>query len=139
MKTPREVLLERHRSATTRLDAIRREVVAELTSRNEPEAKPTMAARFLQEFLLPLRWHLAGMSALWVLAALLNMESAPTASLTAQNNAPPPQVFAALVENRRQLADMINSPAVDVAAPPAVPQPFVPRRRSARQPTSVVV
>ena len=140
MKTPRELLLQRHPSATTRLDAIRREVVAELMTPPRREAQPPITARFLRDFLLPLRWHLAGMSAVWLLAALLSMEGDSSSALTiAQNNSPPPQVFAALFENRRQLADMINSPTDDAIRPTEVPQPFVPRRRSALQPSFVAV
>lgn len=137
MKTPREVLLQRQESATTRLDAIRREVVANLTGSSEPEAKPATPARFLRDFLLPLRWHFAAMSALWLLAAVLSMEGNSSAPTTAQNNSPAPQAFAALVENRRQLAEMIDSRGEDAVAP--APQPFVPRRRSALQPSCVAV
>jgi len=139
MKTPREVLFERHRSATTRLDAIRREVVAELATVPEREAKPTITARFLREIFLPLRWHLGAMSALWILAVLLSIEGDTQAPATAQNVSPPSQVFAAVFENRRQLAEMINSPTDEVGTSTSVPQPFIPRRRSAIQPMSLAV
>jgi hypothetical protein len=140
MKTAREVLLQRHQSATPRLDAIRRDVVADLTAPPDREAARPTTARSLREFLLPLRWHLAGMSALWLLAALLNMDRAPIAPQTAKASSPSPQIVAAaLFENRRQLAEMINSPADDAATSTPVPQPFIPRRRSAIQPSSVAV
>jgi hypothetical protein len=139
MKTPREVLLQRHQPVTPRLDTIRRKVVADMTARADHESQP-IVARFLREFLLPLRWHLAGMSALWLLAALLNTDRASTAPQTAKASSPSPQVVAAaLFENRRQLAEMINSPADDAATSTPVPQPFIPRRRSAIQPSSVAV
>ena len=135
MKSPREVLLQRHQSVTPRLDTIRRNVVVDLTT--EPDR--SIAARFLSEFLLPLRWHLAGMSALWLLAALLSIDSASTPAQTAKANSSPQVLAASLSENRRQLAEMINSPTDDAATSAPVPQPFIPRRRSAIQPSSVAV
>ena len=139
MKTPREVLLQRHQSVTPRLDAIRQQVVADMTAPADREPAPPIAARFLREFLLPLRWHLAGMSALWLLAALLSMDRPSTAPQTAKANSSPQVLAAALSENRRQLAEMINSPTEDAATSAPVPQPFIPRRRSAIQPSSIAV
>jgi len=139
MKTPREVLLQRHQSVTPRLDTIRRNVVADLTTPLHRETERSTAARFLSEFLLPLRWHLAGMSALWLLAALLSIDRASTPTQTAKANSSPQVLAAALSENRRQLAEMINSPADDAATSAPAPQPFIPRRRSALQPSSVAV
>ena len=137
MKTPREVLLQQHESATSRLDAIRQKVIVDLKARDrEPQREPNVG--FLRGFLLPLRLHLAGMSALWVVAVLLSIDTAPPASQIAENTSAPAQVFAALFENRRQLAEMINSPSADATLAP-VPQPFVPRRRSALQPSFVTV
>ena len=140
MKTPREILLQRHQSVTPRLDTIRRNVVADVTTPPHREPERSIAARFLSEFLLPLRWHLAGMSALWLLAVLLSIDRASTPPQTAKASSPSPQVLAAaLFENRRQLADMINSPTDDVATSTPVTLPFIPRRRSAIQPSSVAV
>ena len=140
MKTPREVLLQRHQSVTPRLDAIRQQVVADLTIIPDREVERSIPTRFLSEFLLPLRWHLAGMSALWLLAALLSIDRSSTPLQNAKANPPSAQVLAAsLSENRRQLAEMINSPTEEAAAPAPVPQPFIPRRRSAIQPLFVAV
>ena len=140
MKTPREILLQRHQSATPRLDAIRGDVVSDLMRPSERDTTPPLGIRFLGEFLLPLRWHLAGMSALWLLATLLSVDRASTPPQTANASPPSSQVVAtALFENRRQLAEMINSPVDDAAISIPVPQPFIPRRRSAIQPTSVTV
>ena len=138
MKTPREVLLQRHQSVTPRLDAIRRNVVAGVTTPPDRKAERSIAVSFLREFLFPLRWHLAGMSALWLLAALLSIDRAYTPMQTAKANSSPQVVAAALSENRRQLAEMINSPADDAATSTPVPS-FIPRRRSAIQPVSVAV
>lgn len=131
MKTPPEVLFERHASAQSKLDAIRRNVVAQFA--NPPES---WRARVIREFVWPVRWHLAGMTAVWMLVALLHFErpSAPPALVT--ENKTPREFLVALIENRRQLAEMTDVAATDVA--PA-PQPFVPRRRSEVQPACAVV
>ena len=59
------------------------------------------------------------------------------AELVAENNSSTPRDFlVALLENRRQLGEMIDSAVSEV---PPIPQPFVPRRRSESQPGHVVV
>ena len=128
MKTPSEILLDRHASAQSKLNVIRRSVVAQF-------ARPTQSWR---ERIVPLRWHLAGMIAVWLLAAFLQFErpSAPP-TLVAENNSSTPRDFlVALLENRRQLGEMIDSA---VSEAPPIQQPFVPRRRSESQPVHAVV
>ena len=140
MKTPREILLQRHQSVAPRLDEIRGKVVADLSASPERASRQPVVAGFLREFLLPLRWHLVGMSALWLLAALLSIDRASTPPQTAKAASPSPQrVAATLFENRRQLAEMINSSTDETAPPAPTPQPFIPRRRSAIQPSAVAV
>jgi hypothetical protein len=128
MKTPSEILLDRHASAQSKLDVIRRSVVAQF-------ARPSQSWR---ERVIPLRWHLAGMAAVWTLVAFLHFERPPAPSaLVAENNGSTPRDFlVALLENRRQLGEMIDSAVSEVPPPP---QPFVPRRRSEFQTASAVV
>jgi hypothetical protein len=137
MKTPRDVLLQHHESAISRLDAVRNKVVANLKMPPDREPQRQTTAGFFREFLLPLRWHLAGMSALWVLAAILSMDGDTSTARIAENSAPPAQVLAALSENRRQLAELMEPRADELATP--APQPVVPRRRSALEPLCIAV
>jgi hypothetical protein len=128
MKTPSEILFERHASAQPKLNGIRHSVVAQVAG-----TRPSWRER-----VIALRWHLAGMTAVWVLVALLHFER-PSASTTlvAKNSAATPRQFlVALIENRRQLVEMIDPAQSE--NPPA-PQPFVPRRRSESQPSYAVV
>ena len=133
MKTPREVLLRHHQGAESKLDTIREQVVANLADESRREAlRPTDvrgARGFIAAFLLPLRWHLAGMSALWVMVAVLNSEPAAISPMmVAKEQTPePPQLLAAVRENRRQVLELIDGVLVESAA---APQPFVPRPRS---------
>jgi hypothetical protein len=91
-----------------------------------PDPQPTS---WWREFLRSWRWHLAGMSAAWVVIALLNINEspAPAPAMAKQDTASPRQLLTALRENRRQLLEEI-----DPAVPEATygPGTFVPRRRS---------
>ncbi len=132
MKTVRQLLFERHRSAEPNLDVIRQRVLASLapdiTKGAAEKASPSLGDS-LRALLLSLRWHLAGMAAVWLMAALLTMDpSSSPLSASAQRNTPSPRQFlAALRENRRQLLELIDPP--DAESSPARP-PSVPLRRS---------
>jgi hypothetical protein len=132
MKTPREVLFARHHNAPAKLDALREEVLADLPGAHRPTpahtgARPEVPWPFL-EFLRPLRWHLSGLSAAWLLVAMLNSEPAPASSraFATQNATPPRQLLMAFREHRRQLQELLQPPVVPA---PAVPHALVPRRR----------
>jgi len=90
-----------------------------------------------RDLLLSLRWHLVGMSAVWLVAGLLNMDYSGTSSpAVAKQNAPSPsQVLVALRENRRQLSELIETP---VAERIPAPRTIVPRRRSELQSSNAV-
>ena len=128
MKTPRELLLDRHKGIEPRLHAIRE--AATLRSRKESGTHgPGVPPSFLG-MLLSLRWHLAGISALWLLIAVLNGEPGAGQQVAVQQmSTPPAQRLAALKENRRQVAELLDGGA-ESAEPVIVPQ-----RRSERRST----
>jgi len=136
MKTPRELLLERHRSAEPKLDAIRQKALANRDQASAQEALPehnwSMVAVSIRQVLRQFRWHLAGLSAGWLLIALLNIDPSPASATTiAKENIPSPrQLLASLRENRRQLLELME-PAVADPAPAA--HPLAPPRRSELQ------
>jgi hypothetical protein len=132
VKTPREFLLERHRSAESKLDAIHQNLLA-----HKPAETAPLSTRLIRELLLPLRWHLAGISAVWLIVVVLNADhSSPPVIAAGGGDSSPRQLIAVLAENRRQLVEMIEPTSLELA--PAAP-PFIPRRRSAAQPISAVV
>ena len=137
MKTPREILLRRHQAVEPKLDAIRREVVADtkvgLDRRASRNLISTVAPSSLRELILSLRWHLAGMSAVWLVVAVLTADqsSAPSTVVAERSTPSSRQILIALQENRRLLLEMIEPPAVK---PPSAPLP-----RSERQPRNAVV
>jgi hypothetical protein len=105
MKTPRDILLKHHQNAQSRLDAIRHAALATI------ETQPA-ASISLREILRSLRWHLAGMSAVWLLVLILRADTNPAPQLAATIPAriPPAQVMIASVrEHRRQLSEMAGA------------------------------
>lgn len=128
MKTPREILLERHRATSPKLDAIRRNALA-ATHQPEP-ASPSFS---LRHFLWSIRWHLAGMSAVWFVIALISLDSGQGSQMVATiptAKIPPPEVIlASLRENHRQLSQMIeNQPADADRQKTSAPKPHSERR-----------
>jgi hypothetical protein len=117
MKTPRELLLQRHQAIEPKLNAVRQKALAALT-------RPGLAQSW-REFVFSMRWHLAGLSAVWVAVLLLHLDYAPASTaVIARDNALPTRVLlAALLENRRELLELTEMPAVNET-------PALPPRRS---------
>ena len=123
MKTPREILLERHAAATGALDEMRERVVNEMV---QPKEEPmTMIG-----FLMSLRWHAAAMAVAWFLVAGLGGEKRP-APPAREAALPGPSAFSFLAwrEFDEQTEPMANP------APSATPVPHAcidPCRREER-------
>jgi hypothetical protein len=102
MKTPREILLERHRAATPELDAIRRGIVdAKFRRRN-------LTTMIWQELIQPGRRIWSGLAAAWVLILVINFaerDPAPAGKIIA---AP---VMMSLGEQQRLLNVADRTPA----------------------------
>ena len=136
MKTLREVLLEKHQAVEPKLDAIREQVNAGLaaTTTDAPARSKQMASGWRpgpsalesgwRQFVWSLRWHLAGLSAAWLVALTLNIDHTPdsTQGMTLREAPSPQQLLAALRENQRQLQELIAAPASEPAPePPKLP------------------
>jgi hypothetical protein len=134
MKTPREVLFAQHQAAETKLDTIREQVIADLTpgSSTATRARSTQrpsawqpGASALQggwrQFVWSLRWHLAGLSAAWLVALVLNIDNTPEQAqgVTRQDSSSPRQLLVALRQNQRQLRALIAAPALEAAPEPS--------------------
>jgi len=140
MKTPRQILLERHRSAEPKLDDLRRVVVAKATNGGEnplphrPEGRCVASA--FRETLLSLRWHLAGMTAAWIAVALFNVDHSSNSNERASSASAPKQLMTSLRENRRLLSEAMETPMPEQS--PAM-RPVGPQRRSDRQSAEATV
>jgi hypothetical protein len=120
MKTPREILLQRHQPVEPKLDAVRQNALASLE-------RPGIAQSW-REFVFSMRWHLAGMSAVWIAVLLLNLDSTSGSAMVIVREKLPParDLLAALLENRRELLELTEAPA-------AIEPAALPPRRSENQ------
>jgi hypothetical protein len=148
MKKLREVLLEKHRRAEPKLDAIREQVNAGLAAgTTDTRARPKQMSRAWQpdasafeigwrQLLWSLRWHLAGLSAVWFVVVALNIGQTPdrTQGASRGGGPSPRQLLAALRENQRQLRELIAAPASE---PAPEPPKLRPSPRSAIRPFSI--
>ena len=134
MKTPREVLLGQHQAAEPKLDAIRQKVVAGLATDAPVQAQQMTPVRpgrssaleaGCRQFLWSLRWHLAGLSAAWLVVMALSLDSPPAPARQVARSAAPSsrQLLATLRENQRQLRELIGTPAAEPAPEPQKPAP----------------
>jgi len=144
MKTPREILLQRHQSAMPKLDKIRGGVLAmtgceKVSGETPATATETVAlpGRELSEwrvFVRSARWHLAGLGVAWAAVVVLNLDApANTEAMISRDKIPAAkQLWAAVRENRRLLIE-------DSEAPASAEAPATPGRRSEIQSEHVVI
>ena len=114
MKTPRELLFERHRAAEPKLDTLRQKTVSRLAKAPAVNSRPSAPRSSWRDMLLSLRWHLAGLSAAWLVVLVLNIDhsQAPSSVLAKQNIPSAQQLLTALRENRRQVLELTGGQVV---------------------------
>jgi len=138
MKTPRELILERHQSAEAKLKTIRAEDLAAYArsaaqvSRQRPPAFDlfTAAVRFWQEALWPWRRAWIGMAAIWVFILAFSLATGETPrTASTRPPRPDPEVLAVLQEQKQLLTQLL-----DPGAPPLASRIRTPGPRSAVEP-----
>jgi hypothetical protein len=138
MKTPREILLARHRAVEPELDAIRREVVevaADVNRRKQPVCELTFAAALANairlsflELIWPCRRIWTGLAAVWILIFIFNFSQRDPSELTARKTPPPsPEMILTFRQQEKLLTELIGPNEPQAAAPP---KPFLPQPRS---------
>lgn len=137
MKTPREVLLARHRHAEPKLEAMRRKIVAALPHEEACEALPAANTKSFQEVLRkawlelvwPSRRAWVGLAALWLVVLGMNVEMKATSPAVPRGySATAPEIVRAFQEQKRLLAELLPATA---PAPAQEPRP-TPSPRSER-------
>lgn len=158
MKTPRDILLEKHAKAEGRLHEMRRDLAAELgriaaESKLEEEPWASFATSFLmgwRQLLWSLRGQLAGLGAAWLLILILGLSPGEEGPTLANGSRPrhgvqsagvltstsPQQLLLAAREHRRQLAELL-APSEERKTPETRPEPG--RPRSQYQPSTQAV
>ena len=140
MKTPREILLERHRATAPKLDVIRREIVdaefkragqasrlspSEIMKRSETGATPVLQLLW-RELILPSRRIWTGLAATWILIFVFNFSQRDPAELMARKS-PPPHMILTFRQQERLLAELIGPTETHAAE---LAKPFLPQPRS---------
>ena len=138
MKTPREILLERHRAAEPKLDTIRERVVKIKFREGRRVAVPkirvagTATLPFLiwRELFLPSRRIWAGLAACWIFLALVNLSMDRHSHARIAVASATPEMIQSYRQQERLLAELIggNEPRVADAQRKFLPQPRSGRR-----------
>ncbi len=161
MKTPREILFDRHRDAEARLDCLRRDVLenelrkarvrlgestpqaAPRTVRRGGDTAPCPAPVWLsvlwQELVWPCRRAWVGLAALWMLIAALHSFSDNDRPVFVSEATARPEIMAALHAQRLLRAELLGSipdQADNSAAPAPAPRSERPPASSPRFPSS---
>ena len=117
MRTPREILLEQHRSAAPKLDAIRRGVVeaaADANRRKQPVRELTFAATLanavrlsFQELIWPCRRIWTGLAAVWILILAANVSLHEHSPAMAKSG-PSSEMMMTLKDQQKILAELLT-------------------------------
>lgn len=138
MKTPRELLFEKHQSANVALDSLRKQVVTEecrSDARNTNRTPATLSFRVLLklwcELIVPARQIWGGFACAWLAIAVINVVGADRSPRTeAARKAVPAATLMAFKEQQKILAELVGP-----AEPPDAEKPKTvsPQPRSERK------
>ena len=140
MKTPRDILFSRHQSAAPKLNAIRREVVAELNHQGTKTQSRTEnlvswclggSNKLWLELVWPCRRIWTGLAAVWILIIAVNLSQRDPAEMMARKSPPPsPEMILTFRQQEMLLAELIGPNEPRIAEPPKT---FTPRPSSERR------
>lgn len=139
MKTPREILLARHRAIEPKLDDIREDVIGKLNN-EDPKTQSfsgALASCFLncpetiwRELIWPARWIWTGLATVWILilAANFSMQSRPEIRMA--KTPPSADMIMAFHQQEQLLSELIgaNDPPAAQAPKTHSPRPASQRR-----------
>ncbi len=146
MKTPREILLEQHRSTTPKLDAIRREalkVAADVNRRKQPVRELTFAAALANairlsflELVWPCRRIWSGLATAWVLIFIVNFSQRDNVSSVTGKTVRSGEMNMSLQARQRWENEVFSdrSPPSDADRP----RNFAPKPRTEKFPNATV-
>jgi hypothetical protein len=135
MKSPRDILFARHEAATPKLDAIRREAVAELNHQDIKAQRGTAdlvslclggSNKLWLELVWPCRRIWSGLATVWVLLFIVNFSQRDSSEFMAQKT-PSPEMILTFRQQERLLAELIGPDELRAAEPPKI---FSPKPRT---------
>jgi hypothetical protein len=145
MKTPRDILFQRHQAAAPKLDAIRREVVDELNNQETKEQRWTdiLVASLLgysnklsQELFWPCRRIWVGLAVAWILLFIVNVSLRDPASSVTGKSVRPGQVMMSLQAQQRWVNELLADRSVPLDT--ERPRNFTPKPRTERIETATI-
>jgi hypothetical protein len=139
MKTPREIILERHRAAEEKLNAISAEELASVSRASaEVQTRSNITALFhdviegfWHQAIWPWRRVWAGLAAIWIGILALHLASGelPHSSRAEMAETRNPQVLSALREQNKLMVQLLDPPAAPAPEPPNHSGPRSEQRR----------
>lgn len=135
MKTPRELLFERHRASEAKLDSLRREVLSVVAKDRHSASRKTkgfnpaeIPSLLWRELVLPCRRVWMGLAAVWLVILALNFAARDTSPTLAKSSPPPsPEMLAAVQNQKRLLAEMLQDQTKTSDADRPKPSPLSPQ------------
>jgi hypothetical protein len=137
MKTPRKILLARHKAIEPKLDEIRRDFVAKLN--NKATKTLSVSTRlisilrgipnvFWRELVLPSRVIWAGLAAVWILILVVNFSISDQSPITVAKHAP--EMMMTFRQQQQLLSELMgpDDPPVAEAKKSYLPRPASERR-----------
>ncbi|HEX3797935.1 MAG TPA: hypothetical protein VH413_04475 [Verrucomicrobiae bacterium] len=130
MKTPREILFEKHRDAEAKLSQLDAQPLAEYARESSRQKTSTRALAhswlkyFWSEAVLPWRKIWIGIASAWlvIIGMSLTVNSRPGGAVAEQAKVDP-QTRTVLLEQQRMLAQLLEPTAPPVRLKPATPGP----------------
>jgi hypothetical protein len=129
MKTPREVLLTRHKAAEPKLDALRERALATLSGPTEERSAVRQFIELCRNCFHVPQFAWGGLAAAWLVIIALNFAARDSASrqpVAFTQNRPPVETLQAVREQKRLLAELTGLGE----KPESETRRFVPRPRS---------
>jgi hypothetical protein len=137
MKTPRDILFTRHRAAAPKLDAIRREFVAELNNKKTKEQSrpasfvPSLLGFFdklWRELVWPCRRIWAGLAAVWILIFMVNVSQRDGSQIITAKSSPSPELIMTFRDQQKLLNELFADRSLPVEA--EQPRIYLPKPRT---------
>jgi len=134
MKTPREVLLQQHQAANSKLDRIRNDVVSQVTKTTTSVEQGTFTEilhKSWRQLIWPKPQAWAGVAALWVLIFALKLSTHEASQVVTRKSSVSPEAIAEVRQQKLFFAELVG-----IAERPATvsANPVLPRPRSERRP-----
>jgi hypothetical protein len=123
MKTPREILLERHEIVVPKLDAIRHEIIREGRRVAVPKFRiadtATLPILIWRELIFPCRRIWMSLAAIWILIFIFNFSQRDNSQTTLAKSSPSPEMMITFRDQQKWLDELLadRSLPVDVERP----------------------